>query len=173
MLAAFAVVAVSCISLGGIALVAMPHRVSDAPAAIPHRASDAPATVAPRASAATAAATAAALPAVPPAPALAAPAPDAVSAGETAELMARADQLIATGDIAAARGFYERAAEQGNAPAMTSVGKTYDPLFLEEMRVRGSRGNAGKAAEWYRRADAAGDAAAAERLKRLIARYAG
>jgi hypothetical protein len=162
MLAAFAVVAVSCISLGGIALVAMPHRASDAPAA-----------VAPRASAATVATTTTALPAVPPAPVLAAPAPDAVSAGETAELMARADQLIATGDIAAARGFYERAAEQGNAPAMTSVGKTYDPLFLEEMRVRGSRGDAGKAAEWYRRADAAGDAAAAERLKRLIARYAG
>ena len=169
-LVAFAVVAVSCISLGGIALVAMPHRASDTPVAVPHHASEAPVATAtqPRASEAPVAA----LP-VAPAPTVAAPVPDAVSAGEVAELMARADQLVATGDIVAARGFYERAAEQGNAPAMTAVGKTYDPVFLEEIRVRGSRGDAVKAAEWYRRAGAAGDAAAAERLKRLIARYAG
>ena len=112
------------------------------------------------------------------APAVAAPpvavvAPDAVSADEIAALKVRADQLVATGDIVAARGFYERAAEHGDAAAMTAVGKTYDPLFLEEMRVRGSRGDAGTAAEWYRRGGAAGDAEATQRLNRLIARYAG
>src|SRR5216683_2723137 len=100
-------------------------------------------------------------------------APDAFTKSGSAELMARADQLLATGDIVAARGFYERAAEQGEAPAMTAVGKTFDPLFLEQVRVRGSRGDAGKAADWYRRAGAAGDAEAEQRLKRLIARYAG
>jgi hypothetical protein len=41
------------------------------------------------------------------------------------------------------------------------------------MGVRGSRGDAGKAADLYRRASAAGDSEAAQRLKRLIARYAG
>ena len=111
--------------------------------------------------------------AAPPSPSIGATAPDAASADEIAALKARADQLVGTGDIVAARGFYERAAEHGDAAAMTAAGKTYDPLFLEEMRVRGSRGDAGKAAEWYRRADAAGDAEAAQRLKRLIARYAG
>src|SRR6185437_13301566 len=89
----------------------------------------------------------AALPAAPSMPSVtatppgAAAAPDAASADEIAALMTRADQLVATGDIVAARGFYERAAEHGNAPAMTAAGKTYDPLFLEEMRVRGSRGD--------------------------------
>jgi len=131
----------------GIAIVAAPHRAGDAPVA--------------------------ALPAAPPPPPLAAAAPDAFTKSGSAELMARADQLLATGDIVAARGFYERAAEQGNAPAMTAVGKTFDPLFLEQVRVRGSRGDAGKAADWYRRAGAAGDAEAEQRLKRLIARYAG
>ena len=106
-------------------------------------------------------------------PPVAVAAPDGVGADEIAALKARADQLVATGDIVAARGFYERAAEHGDAAAMTAAGKTYDPLFLEEMRVRGSRGDAGKAAEWYRRAGAAGDAEAAQRLTRLIARYAG
>jgi hypothetical protein len=102
-----------------------------------------------------------------------APAPDATTAGQATALMLRADQLLAIGDIVAARSFYERAAEQGDAAAMTAAGKTYDPLFLEQARVRGSRGDAGKAADWYRRASAAGDAEAEQRLKRLIARYAG
>ena len=115
---------------------------------------------------------AAALP-LPPSKPLAAPMPAAASTEETAELLARADRLLAAGDITAARGFYERVAEYGDASAMTAVGKTYDPLFLEQAGVRGSRGDAGKAAEWYRRADAAGDAEAEQRLKRLIARYAG
>src|SRR5713101_8311687 len=112
--------------------------------AAPHRAGDAPV---------------AALPAAPPPPPLAAAAPDAFTKSGSAELMARGD--------------YERAAEQGGAPAMTAVGKTFDPLFLEQVRVRGSRGAAGKAADWYRRAGAAGDAEAEQRLKRFIARYAG
>ena len=97
----------------------------------------------------------------------------ALPAHDVAELMARGDQLLANGDIVAARGFYERAAEQGSAPASTAVGKTYDPLFLEQMHVRGTRGDAGLAAQWYRKASAAGHAEADLRLKRLIARYAG
>jgi len=145
--ALMAVAAVICIALG-IAAVARPHRAGDAAVVV-------------------------ALPAAPFPPPLAAPAPDAAAIGEAAELMARAGQLLAIGDIVAARGFYERAAEQGNALAMTAVGKTFDPLFLEQARVRGSRGDAGKAAEWYRRGGAAGDAEAEQRLNRLIARYAG
>ncbi|HKW52258.1 MAG TPA: hypothetical protein VJO12_01095 [Stellaceae bacterium] len=151
-LGAGTIAVVACVALG-IGLVARPSQRASAPVAtLPAAPTTATVTLAP------------------PVPAAA---PDAVSADELAELMARADQLVATGDIVAARGFYERAAEHGRAPAMTAAGKTYDPLFLEETRVRGSRGDAGKAAEWYRRAEAAGDAEAAQRLKRLIARYAG
>lgn len=88
-------------------------------------------------------------------------------------MLARGDQLLATGDIAAARLFYERAAEQGSAPAATAAGKTYDPLFLEEVHARGIRGDVVRAAQWYRKASAAGDKQADIRMERLMARYGG
>lgn len=156
MLALAGVAAVACVAIA-IAVVAWPHRASHVPVAtlpLPPPPLSPPFTT-------------------PPSAPVVAAVPDAASASEIAALMARADQLLATGDIVAARGFYEHAAEQGTAAAMTAVGKTYDPLFLEEMHVRGSRGDAGKAAEWYRRAGTAGDREAGQRLKRLIARYAG
>ena len=122
----------------------------------------------------------AAVPASPPPaaeskPAAAQPAPTTptVSAQELAQLIARGDELIGTGDIAAARLFYERAAEGGSALAMTAVGQTYDPIYLEQLRVRGVRGDAKRAADWYRKATAAGDPQAEVRLKRLLARTGG
>jgi hypothetical protein len=56
---------------------------------------------------------------------------EALSPREIAGLVARGDQLLATGDIVAARVFYQRAAEHGDAAAATAAGKTFDPLFLE------------------------------------------
>ncbi|MGO8919275.1 MAG: hypothetical protein ACLQJR_25520 [Stellaceae bacterium] len=97
----------------------------------------------------------------------------AVSPQEVALLLARGDKLLATGDIAAARLFYERAAEGGSAAAATAAGKTYDPLFLAEALVRGIRGDPVAAARWYRKASAAGDKAADGLMQRLMARYAG
>jgi len=92
---------------------------------------------------------------------------------DTDALLARGDDLLATGDVAAARLFYQRAAEQGNAAAATAVGQTYDPAVLDLLRVRGARGDVQMAAEWYRRAIAAGDRHAETRLKRLLARSPG
>jgi outer membrane biosynthesis protein TonB len=112
-------------------------------------------------------------PAPAPVPAEPAPAPAPLaSSEELATLIARGDQLLATGDIAAARVFYERAAEDGSAAAATAAGKTYDPIYLEEMHARGIRGDASKAAEWYRRASAAGDIQADIRLKKLLTKTA-
>lgn len=88
-------------------------------------------------------------------------------------LLARGDELLSTGDVAAARLFYQRASEQGSAAAATAVGQTYDPAVLELLRVRGVRGDAQLAAEWYRKAIAAGDRQAEVRLKRLLARSPG
>jgi outer membrane biosynthesis protein TonB len=106
-----------------------------------------------------------------PAPAVAtAPAPSPNPNPEADALLARGDDLLATGDVAAARLFYQRAAEQGSAAAATAVGQTYDPAVLELLRVRGGRGDARMAAEWYRKAIAAGDRQAEIRLKRLLAR---
>ncbi|HKF74381.1 MAG TPA: hypothetical protein VKB68_21715, partial [Stellaceae bacterium] len=108
----------------------------------------------------------------------AAPAPAASQAPsgdsqQAAALLARGDDLLATGDVAAARLFYQRAAELGSAPAATAVGQTYDPGVLEVLRVRGARGDPQTAAEWYRKAIAAGDRQAEIRLKRLLARTPG
>ncbi len=119
--------------------------------------------------------TPAAGPAVAAAPA---PAPASASAPTPASpeadaLLARGDDLLATGDVAAARLFYQRAAEQGSAAAATAVGQTYDPGVLEVLRVRGQRGDPQVAAEWYRKAIEAGDRQAEIRLKRLLARTGG
>jgi hypothetical protein len=92
---------------------------------------------------------------------------------EIDSLMLRGSQLLATGDIAAARLFFQRAAEQGSGPAATEVGKTFDPLFLEQSHVRGIRGDAAAAAAWYRKAAAAGDPQGQTRLDRLTARFPG
>ena len=97
-----------------------------------------------------------------------APLPPAVFAEETAALVARGDQLLATGDIAAARLFYQRAAEQGSGLAALAIGKTNDPLYLVEAHVRGIRGDAVAAAGWYRRAAAAGEPQGQIRLDRLL-----
>jgi type II secretory pathway predicted ATPase ExeA len=83
-------------------------------------------------------------------------------------LMNRGHDMLAIGDISAARLLYERAAAAGDPRAATAAGKTYDPLFLKEIAARGVRPRPDRAAEWYGQADAAGDAEAGARLKRLI-----
>jgi len=108
-----------------------------------------------------------------PAPAADPPRAPSLSPKELADLIARGDQLLATGDIAAARQFYQRAAEAGSAAAATSVGKTYDPLFLAETKAQGFRGDLVLAAQWYLKASAAGDQQADEMLRRLKAKFAG
>jgi hypothetical protein len=113
------------------------------------------------------------IPALPKAVGTPARAAAAPHGAELAELMARGDQMLATGDIAAARLFYERAAEGGSAAAARQAGKTYDPLFLAEARARGIRGDPVAAARWYRTASAGGDTEADALMKRLMAKYAG
>lgn len=143
---------------------------SDAQPKTPETASAAPVSAPPAAETKAAPA-----PSTPPPQVSAAPAPPTptASAQELAQLVGRGDELLATGDIAAARLFYERAAEEGSALAATAVGQTYDPTYLEQARVRGVRGDAKLAAEWYRKAKAAGDPQAEIRLKRLLARTGG
>lgn len=122
-------------------------------------------------------------PAPPPEPARPAPPPEAAEpaaepaaalpAQEIDTLMARGDQLLATGDVAAARLFYERAAEGGSAHAATAAGKTYDPLFLAETHARFIRGDPVAAARWYRKGSAGGDKEADGLMQRLMVTYAG
>jgi hypothetical protein len=85
-------------------------------------------------------------------------------------LLQRGDALLATGDVAAARLFYERAAERGDAAGAIGIAKTYDPLFLAQAGFRTVRSDVAQATTWYRRALAAGNADAAPRLERLLGR---
>jgi hypothetical protein len=87
---------------------------------------------------------------------------------DPAVFVRRGRELLAAGEIAAARRFFERAAEAGNAPAATGVGRTYDPLYLHQA-ARGLRGDPGKAAEWYSKAVVLGDGEAGLLLMRLLA----
>jgi hypothetical protein len=94
------------------------------------------------------------------------PAPS-VSADEIRALLIRGDSLIAKGDVASARLFYERAAEAGDGEAALRLGESYDPAFLARAHLRGVRGDALAAARWYRRAHELGTIEA-ETLLRTI-----
>jgi len=81
--------------------------------------------------------------------------------------MKRGEDMLARGDILAARLLYERAASSHYAPAATIVGKTYDPIFLADICAAGVKGEPTLAASWYQRAIVLGDEEARERLGRL------
>jgi general secretion pathway protein A len=85
-------------------------------------------------------------------------------------LIERGDELLATGDIASARLFFERAAALGSAAAATAAGKSNDPSFLEERGVHGIPADEAAAERWYRIAAQAGDDEAPLLLQALQAR---
>jgi len=93
-----------------------------------------------------------------------------LSGPEIAALVARGDVLFGTGDLAAARTFYERAADAGDAQAAVRLGETYDPSFLDRAHLHGVRGNVVLALAWYRRARDLGAAEAEVLLNSLEAK---
>ena len=82
--------------------------------------------------------------------------------------IARADNLLATGDISGARRWYEYAAAKGSAIAATSLGKTYDPnVPTRSQRMGGVAADPETAGFWYQKGAAMGDANAAALLATL------
>lgn len=81
------------------------------------------------------------------------PAPAAASAASghdfAALLRQRGDATLATGDVAGARLFYRRAADEGDSRAMLALARTYDAAFLAQIKVLGVRPEPEKAAHWY------------------------
>jgi hypothetical protein len=75
-----------------------------------------------------------------------------LSPDEVTTLLARGDALVAKGDIASARLFYERAAEAADGQAALRLAEAYDPAFLARAHLSGARGDPLAAARWYRRA---------------------
>jgi TPR repeat protein len=91
--------------------------------------------------------------------------PDAI-----ASLLKRADALIASGDVAAARLVLRRAADAGDAHAATTLAETYDPAFLEKLGVHGFVPDLAMARIWYEKARAFGSAEAPQRLETLASK---
>jgi type II secretory pathway predicted ATPase ExeA len=81
--------------------------------------------------------------------------------------MSSGDLLLARGDIVSARLFYLEAANAGSVVGMMAVGKTYDPIILNQLGTKGFRADPVKAAEWYLKAKKAGDSESIERLEEL------
>jgi hypothetical protein len=89
---------------------------------------------------------------------------------EVAVLLKRGKDLIATGDLAAARLVLRRAVEANDAEAALALGATYDPLVLRQLKVYGFTPDAAMARSWYEKAAELGSAAAPRRLEMLTER---
>jgi TPR repeat protein len=87
--------------------------------------------------------------------------------GEIASSLRRGNDLIASGDLAAARLVLRRAANAGDAHAAMTLAGTYDPAVLEKLGVHGFVPDAAMARVWYEKARKAGSAAAPQRLELL------
>ena len=89
---------------------------------------------------------------------------------EVMVLLKRGKDLIADGDIAAARLILKRAADANNAEAALALAATYDPFVLRELKVYGFTPDAAMARVWYEKATELGAPAAPRRLEMLTQR---
>ncbi len=93
------------------------------------------------------------------------PRPDA--SGIAARMKIGSD-LMAAGDVAAARTMFERVAEAGDAAGAFAVAETYDPSVLRTLHLRGGvTPDPVLARRWYEKAKDLGSSAAPERIARL------
>jgi len=105
--------------------------------------------------------------AAPAAPAVAAPLRRPLDRDEIAALLRRGKELVASGDLAAARLVLRPAAEAQDAEAALALAATYDPLVLRELKVFGVTADAAMARDWYEKAKELGSAEAPRRLEKL------
>lgn len=82
-------------------------------------------------------------------------------------LIAKGDELMNNGDISAARLFYQRALKTGDARAATAIGKSYDPVIFQQLKVHGVLPDPTLAIEWYRKGAQGGDSTATARIQAL------
>ena len=87
-----------------------------------------------------------------------------------ASLLRRADALIASGDVAAARLVLRRAADAGDAGAAMTLAGTYDPANLAKLGVHGIVPDVAMARSWYEKARKFGSAEAPQRLEMLASK---
>jgi TPR repeat protein len=95
------------------------------------------------------------------------PAQRQVDQAEIVVLLKRGKNLIASGDLAAARIVLRRAADANDAEAALALAATYDPFVLQELKVYGFTGDVAIARSWYEKAAELGSSAAPRRLQIL------
>lgn len=86
-----------------------------------------------------------------------------LDANEIAASRKRAEALIASGDISAARLVLRRPADDGDAQAAIALAETYDPTILEKLGVHGIVPDIVTARAWYEKARKFGATAATQR----------
>jgi TPR repeat protein len=92
-----------------------------------------------------------------------------LSAQEIRALVQRGHMLFESGDVAAARLFFRRAAAAGDAAAALAMGSTFDPDVLSKHLVRGMGANLDEARLWYEKARELGSPEGPSRLETLLA----
>jgi TPR repeat protein len=90
-----------------------------------------------------------------------------LDSSEIASSLRRGNDLIASGDLAAARLVLRRAANAGDAHAAMTLAGTYDPVVLEKLGVHGFVPDVAMARVWYEKAKKFGSAEAPQRLELL------
>jgi hypothetical protein len=109
-------------------------------------------------------------PSSPPPQPVAAPAKPQLSAQDIAALVERGRILFEAGDLAAARLFFRRAANAGDAAGALAMGATYDPDVLTKRFIRGIEADAQEARMWYERARELGSPEGPRRIEMLAHR---
>jgi hypothetical protein len=87
---------------------------------------------------------------------VAAPPKPAMRADEVTLMLERGRSLFDAGDVVAARLFFRRAANAGDAGAAIALGATYDPEVLSQRFIHGIGADAQEAQRWYDKARALG-----------------
>jgi TPR repeat protein len=105
-----------------------------------------------------------------PAAVVAPPKKPVMSAAEIALMVDRGRVLFDAGDLAAARLFFRRAANAGDAAAALAMGATYDPDVLSKRFIRGIEADAQEARTWYERARELGSPEGPRRIEMLAHR---
>ncbi|MGA7326956.1 MAG: hypothetical protein WBX25_21310 [Rhodomicrobium sp.] len=92
---------------------------------------------------------------------------NSASPEEESSQLKRAESLLKSGDISAARLILETLSDQGSGQAAYALGMTYDPLFFRSNFIRGMEPEPSKAMVWYKRAFELGHKEASTAMLRL------